>query len=204
MDWIMRNLGAILPLVIFFLIVRGVLRAIRQADKGKTAARRQLDGDPAAAERTRQIQEEIRRKIAERRAAAQSPTSPPQLPSMQQRIPPLTRPMTVSPLDPFGGPMRRPIKPQSAPQRSEDLPTAYVLERQRRLAEEMRALEAARQAEQQRAAEIAAVRTPAPAAGMPARPAAAPLIGRGDLRDPRALRRAIVLREILGPPVGLR
>jgi hypothetical protein len=26
----------------------------------------------------------------------------------------------------------------------------------------------------------------------------------GDLRDPQALRRAFVLREVLGPPVGLR
>ena len=80
---------------------------------------------------------------------------------------------------------------------------AAVLERQQQLADQMRALEAARVLEQRRAVQVtAALKTESESErGM--------LVGsRGgllaDLRDPSSLRRAFVLREVLGPPVGLR
>ena len=158
------------------------------------------------AERTRRVQEEIRRKIAERRGSAADVRPSP---TVRERIPPLVRPAQTPPLDPFGGPMRRIIReleaaaekrlePQPDP---EEAARAAVLERQQRLAAEMRALESARLAQQRRAGEIAVA-----AAKAPSRIARFPAGGdvRAGLRDPRELRRAVVLREILGAPVGFR
>jgi hypothetical protein len=75
---------------------------------------------------------------------------------------------------------------------------AAELERQRLLAEQLAALQAERVAGRRRAEEAtAAVAERAVAARAPAR-----LME--DLRDPAALRRAVLLREVLGTPVGLR
>jgi hypothetical protein len=87
-------------------------------------------------------------------------------------------------------------------QREQDA-AAAVLERQRKLADEMRALEAARAAEQQRAAQIYATVTAAPSVAASRQPQVRD-DPQAQLRDPRELRRAFVLREILGSPVGLR
>jgi len=77
-----------------------------------------------------------------------------------------------------------------------------VLARQEKLAEEMRALEAARATEQRRAAELMTVQREGRAA---VARGAAVLPGLGEqLRDPRELRRAFLLREVLGAPVALR
>jgi hypothetical protein len=77
-----------------------------------------------------------------------------------------------------------------------------VLARQEKLTEEMRALEAARVAEQRRATELTKTRREERAT------AARETTGLGSLReqlrDPRELRRAFVLREVLGAPVALR
>ena len=75
--------------------------------------------------------------------------------------------------------------------------------RQEQLAEQMRALQESRELAERRAAQLAAA----------ASSAAATERGRletsrkgllSELRDPRSLRRAFVLREVLSAPVGLR
>lgn len=105
--------------------------------------------------------------------------------------------------------MRRIIREleQAAEKRLEPVPDpteaarAAALERQQRLAAEMRALEAERLAQQQRAQEIMAVRNKV----VPISHAPIPMGSvRADLGNRRELRRAIVLREILGAPVALR
>ena len=109
---------------------------------------------------------------------------------------------------PVGPGMAPPVVPDEPPVEPFFTPatttaTAAVLERQQQLADQMRALEAARVLEQRRAVQVtAALKTESESErGM--------LVGsRGgllaDLRDPPSLRRAFVLREVLGPPVGLR
>jgi len=116
----------------------------------------------------------------------------------------------VPPLDPFGGPMRKILKeieraaqPETPPQYDPTVPEKAALERQKALQEQLKTLEAARVAEQRRAAELAASRQAmrAPAlAGATFEPGDL----RARLRDPKELRRTIVLRELLGPPVALR
>ena len=75
--------------------------------------------------------------------------------------------------------------------------------RQEELAEQMRMLEEARALARRRAAEIAAARKAESEseAGVLATARGTLL---ADLREPQSLRRALVLREVLGPPAALR
>jgi len=104
--------------------------------------------DPMEAERTRRVQEDIRRKIAQRAARAAPPviaaarTEPPAPPPSAAMAPP---PAPVSPIE--ASPFRRDPAPAVAPPRRDWL---------------------------------------------------------AELRERQGARRAIVLREILGTPVGLR
>lgn len=218
MKWLLENLGLVIVVIIAAVsFLRGVFQTLKgDAEKPPRRARPEFE-DPEAAERTRRVQEEIRRKIAERRTGESGEVfeqpAPEVFDAPRERIPPLVRPTQTPPVDPFGGPMRKIVRKleeaaEAAERRFEladDGAAQAALERQRRLEEQMRALEAAREAERRRAAEIAAavrqdergaargVRVPSPVMGL-----------RAQLRDPGELRRAIVLREVLGPPVGLR
>jgi len=152
-------------------------------------------------ERARRIREEIQRKIAERRGRApgSAPAAPPPVPRF----------------DPFRPVFQEEVRPTPLPLRPAEPPTprepvsAYddsaALERQRRLAEQMeeleeKRLEARRVAAQARSGD-------APSSGESSTAGRGGLGTRGvaaELRDPRALRRAIVLREVLSAPVALR
>ena len=152
---------------------------------------------PEADERVRQIQEEIRRKIAERRG--------------QVAPPPIPIPEREQPVRQSQPPEREPA-PAPVREREREVITAYddtaALERQRRLAEQLEELESRR-----REARLAAQ---AASAGAGSRTEGAFALakevspGAGlrslavELRDPKALRRAMVLREVLGGPVALR
>jgi len=214
MDWILSNIGPIIAIVVFAMIARGVTKVLRQAaEEQSKQAKRKAALDPDAVERTRRVQEEIRRTIAARRAGGALPTRParpaPES-SPLQRIPPLARPLGVPPIDTFGGPTRR-VPTPAAPEPVEELAreaepeeaTIAILERQRQLQEQMRALEGKRLAEQRRAAVLTETRQAESVATAKAVPIARRELV-ADLRDTRALRRTILLREILGTPVGLR
>lgn len=216
MKWLLENLGfAIVMVIAVVSFIRSALRALKNPDENAGQRRLRPEEDPEAAERTRRIQEEIRRKIAERRgvsspAADRSPTFSERVETVRERIPPLVRPQPTPSLDPFGGPMRKILR--EFEREREPTPAAVLfdqgqnaedaLARQRALDEQLRALEAARATEQRRAAELAATR----AERRSSQPAGA---ARGRelhdlLRNKSELRRAFLLREILDRPVGLR
>lgn len=203
MSWVIEHLQVII----------GVAAAIAYfLNRRRNAAAEESSAAPTSEtleqeERTRQIQTEIRRKIAERRAA----TNPAPAKTSRAGLPPMLPPTRVPPIDPFGGPMRKILKEieraaekkDARPEYDPNVPeTSVVLQRQRALQEQMQALEAARVAEQRKAAEIAANRAQAAARSV-ARDVE-PFDLRSRMRDPQELRRAIVLRELLSPPLALR
>jgi hypothetical protein len=140
--------------------------------------------------RTRRIQEEIRRKIQERRGGAAPVPAPPPL---REEAPAYEMPAEPD--------WREQEAPRAAPQ-----PPPLddgVLARQRALQEQLEALA-------ERRAALAASRSESPVAAtaVAAGPVgtASPKSGAllRDLRNPESVRRAIVLREELGPPLALR
>lgn len=210
LDWILERL----PVVAFVVyIVVQLLRGVRKARSEPPPD----EAKPDALEeerRVQEIQEQIRRRIAERRGEAPSATPPAPPLVRREAAPPAPNPETTQMPDPFGDPLRRVLQelerrarpePEPAPLAPPPLPVldarAAELERQRKLAEEIKALEEARVAARKRAAAISAgAEAAAASAGVRA------VRGRvyEDLHDAGALRRAVVLREVLGTPVGLR
>lgn len=201
MDWIFDHLQLIIAVAAAIAYWLNQRRQA-QADDGEESAtgpmRRDFNADPEEAERTRRIQEEIRRKIAERAGGG-----PIQVPPPAPEPPPLFRTETSAPR-----PVAAPLPQREFTRQAEPAPVAQpspfqasaaaILERQRQLEEQMRELEVARKAAQRKATAVALQSGVQPAAverdgGLLA-----------DLRGARNLRRAIVLREVLGPPVGLR
>ena len=130
-------------------------------------------------ERTRRIQEEIRRKILERAGGMQraQPTPPP-----------------------------KPVAQPKADVYSESAAEALVmadqamLERQQQLAAKLRDLQQQRR-EHDHPAEAFAAKTALAMSASGTSVLGSPL---ADLRNPALVRRAIILREVLGTPVGLR
>jgi hypothetical protein len=203
MNWVQEHLQLLIAAAAAIAYFLNRQRSARE-ENGET----QQPPDQASvehAERTRRVQEEIRRKIAERRTG-QTGTRP----AMSERVPPLVRPSHVPPIDPFGGPMRRVVrKLEEAASRVEDqiddreaATRAAEVARQAKLAERLRELEQARAIQERRAAELLRAKKIREPAVNPVSVAGSEVHHR--LRDPRELRRAIVLREILSPPVGLR
>ncbi len=224
MDWIFEHLQLIIVVagtIAYWINQRAREKAGEDADydgDGKPevrgAPKRDLtpasrDGsDPEQDERVRRIQEEIRRKIAERRG---QPVPPPLAPPELKPFRPL---FEETPPPPLARPLEQPPVPawREEPVREVTV-NAYddsaALERQRKLEEQMAELEA-RRAEARRAAQAAARsggQEAANAAYDAAKPDVPGLSARrlqDELRNPRALRRAMVLKEVLGAPVALR
>ncbi len=196
-NWILTHL----PQLIFAIVLLNVIRAVFRA--AKLAQEHKATGDETEEQRrVREIQERIRRKIAERRGQA-SPLAP----AAEEDAPaaPLLRPARVPPLEPFGGPSRRLVieTMRRAEPREEPAPfDPGVLERQRELAAQILALDEARVATERRAAQVVEQRENASASSSTASAPHAKWIG--DLHDRPALRRAFLLREVLGAPVALR
>lgn len=183
----MRDLIQLLPVLIVILavvsVIRNAAKMVRKAGEQRPAAqsRSPADYDPAWAERTRRIQEEIRRKIAERRGQTVAPEAAPVGPGME---PPVIY-----------------VEERVIPPVMES--SSAVLERQQQLADQMRALELARATQQRHAAQLSAeIKSESASSAGLLTAARAGLMT--DLRDPAGLRRAFMLREVLGPPVGLR
>jgi hypothetical protein len=194
-EWILDKLPVLIFVAVFVAqIVRGLFKA-REAQAEAPPRHDEIDEARRA--------EEIRRRITERRAGRAAPEPPPVI---------VRRDPTAIPLpEPFGGPLRRmledlekQVRPEaeSAPAVMQQRANAE-LERQQHLAEELRVLEESRMLAKRRAAQVttANVATAKSSAGQSS-------AARGrlldDLRDPESLRRAFVLREVLGPPLALR
>jgi len=201
----MRNLFPYL--VILFVIVQFV-RAALNAKKQGAEHEEQVD-ETEEQKRMREIQERIRRKIAERRGGATAPVAPPvNLAPDQPRLRPtvMAPPPVAGPLDPFGGPVQREVFRRIFPQPTPPpiVPVAVdstLLARQEQLADQLRQLEAERLANERRVVRLASETAATTAAYAPAKARVAWV---ADLRNADNLRRAIVMRELLGPPVGLR
>lgn len=208
MDWLLKNLVQLATVV--FVIV-SIVRAIRQS---RNAQERHEDEtvDSDEQRRTREIQEAIRRKIAERRGGSMPPATGPDVfqrteePSRPVRPSPEASPLPSGPLGDFGRRVLDQLErktPPPAPPRLPEMVNRREVERQEMLAEQLRAaedakLDAARRAAHRAAEQRAALETDAALRAV----ARKQLLN--ELRDPQSLRRAFVLREVLGPPVGLR
>lgn len=185
-NWVFENLRVFVIIVatIIYLIKKAAAQKTDQPEKPperRLPLETQAGDDP---DLSRRIREEMIRKINERRTGAG-----------QRPAPPLVA------LRPAAQPIFQRAEPRAV---QNEPPTVTVrideteLERQRQIAEQRRLIEL-RRAELAKREELAArndQKNTLPAA------TAADLIG--DLRDPRRVRRALVLREVLGPPVGLR
>lgn len=171
--------------------------------------------DPAQDERRRQIQEEIRRKIAERRGQGAPPQmpAPPVLPPFNPARP-VFREQPAEPARPARSLEAPPPLPVPAAREVSAYDDEAALERQRRMTEQLAELEAARRQARRDAQTLAET-------GEPPQSVSVGSVGSGsrdkvvtassgvrglaaDLRDPKALRRAMVLREVLDAPVALR
>lgn len=148
--------------------------------------------DPELAERTRKIREEIQRKIAQRQRGGAEPDAdeaPAPAAYEPETPPPLIREVVES----------RPVAAPLTGTRFDTQRQAEVLEQQATLMAKLQ--------EVQRMKASALKRTEFEAATADHGRAARAVSRAGvldDLRSPAALRRAFILREVLGPPVALR
>lgn len=204
MNWILEHLQLVLAIAgafAFWLKQRKESKAENEPTRPTQPA---TVGEADDADRARKIREEILRKIAERRGETPPATVSRDEPPKRFKVPTLVRP-PHAPVDTFGGPSRPAVLRDEAPRNEPPVLVARgesqeaVLARQERLAQQMRDLEEKKILAQRRAAELANVKRETD----DARERAASSVRR-DLREPRALRHAMILREVLGTPVGLR
>lgn len=193
MEWILEKL----PVLVFVVVaIAQIFRAVMKSRDAQAEHREEFD-ETEEQRRVREIQERIRRMAAERGGAP-----PPLRPQEEGSPPPDPRP--PQPAESFGETLRRGLAGEERRP-----PPVFVesksaeLERQSGLAEQMRQLAEARELAQRRAARTAAS-TEATAQSEVGMLRRSRTRLDEDLRDPENLRRAFVLREILGPPVGLR
>lgn len=183
MDWVMNHFDAIfLIAVVLLAFVQKFLHARGKNDGRSPAA------DPEQAERTRRIQEEIQRRILERRGLAgvfpeEAELSEPE--PATQAPPPIIETRRHMPAAPAG-------------EESRETPTvvdsAVELERQHQMLRKWEGLN-----------QTTGVEVQANAILIEAAPVLHEDFGlRAELRRRNGLRRAVVLREIIGPPLGLR
>ena len=145
--------------------------------------------DPELAERTRRIREEIQRKI-EQRAKGYATEQPRRPVAEVAAPPPLMREVVATPA---------PVRPGRGMSHEEAQQQAEILEQQAALAEKLREAELMKAASLKRTEFEAATSDHMASARTQTRSTMLE-----DLRTPDALRRAFILREVLGPPVALR
>jgi len=207
MRWIFENLNLIIVIagaIAWWLNQRARERAGEEADYDNDGTPevppRQQFEDPELADRTRKIREEIQRKIEERRRGGEgyTQTGPQGAPTEELLEPPpvVTRRVAAEP-----PPVVRRIE-VSAPDStglSGSRRMAELLEQQATLAQklqqakDMKAVALRRVAFEQSTADTKSADRKENRRAVIA-----------ELRDPEALKRAFIQREILGPPVGLR
>ncbi len=182
MDWIFNNIEKLFPVIIFLLYALSAWRK-RSSNEGE-----QSTEDPKESERVRRIQEEIRRKIIARQQGNSLPAEArPQLVEVERSVP--ASPPPVVPAE-----VHRP----------------YFVEKQRvrqeELKEKLRVAQAARK-ETARAVEVARKeskdsRWSQHVTGQRETGGSLRSLLQNDLRQNSGLKRAFLLKEILGPPVG--
>jgi hypothetical protein len=221
-QWASFDWEALLP--ILFFVIYAISQVVGGKKKGDEETLDPEEEETDAMERARQIREEIRRKIAERQGggserstgtaqAAPAPRSSydPTVPEPLQRNQPAPVREPVPP--PRAAPVPQPATVEPAAASSDDGGILKRLhEQRRRLAEARREQEKARQSaramENRAFAKTSAQQrkksmlVEAPAVQSRATGVRSALLA--DLTDPVSIRKAIVLREVLDKPVGLR
>ncbi|MBI2813878.1 MAG: hypothetical protein HYX71_06310 [Opitutae bacterium] len=187
MDWVLDHLQLIIAIA--GSIAWWLSKNRKGAGEEEASTPEATFDDPELAERTRKIREEIQRKIAERgRGYANEQPVRPQVESDEP--PPVIREVVVT----QGTPVRRASTVHYEAQRQ-----AEILEEQAALAEKLAEAQMMKTAALKRAQYEAATADHASDARALSRSTVL-----DDLREPAALRRAFILREVLGPPVALR
>lgn len=200
MEWVLDHLKLVLgALVLAFYLMKAIKRQSTAESDGEGSLVRDANSDPQEAERTRRIQEEIRRRILAR----------------QRGESPVEDRGSVIVFDPEPSPTVEVEPPRPPPIPAGQRPTASVakrpgawdtrseiLERQRALQERYQSLVRGKSPQSIRQS-----------MSMPSTSRARPVRGGGgsrtvqDLRrqlsSPQSLRRAVLLREILGQPLGM-
>lgn len=213
-DWLLERIGLVIFVLLFVVqIVRGLFRARRDQPPPAQAKPDELEEQ----RRMSEVQSEIRRRKAERRGELAPAEPPPFVRGEAAPLPLPRRTETTQMPEPFGGPLRRVLeeierevrpRPVSPPPLLPPLQPAIErrnaeLARQEQLAEQMRVLEESRMLAKRRATQLAATNfAESQSEGGQRSVVRGKLLD--DLRDPASLRRAFVLREVLGPPVALR
>lgn len=197
MKWLQWMLDNAFAVVIVGGVLLQLLQAVMKKKRGEETPSSEEQPkeyefeDPELAERTRKIREEIQRKIAQRqRGGAEQDAEPAPAPAAYEAEapPPIIREVVA----------QRPVMP-TAGTRLDMQRQAEILEQQAAWAEKLQ--------EAQRLKASALKRTEYEAATADRSQAARTVSRVGvldDLRSPAALRRAFILREVLGPPVALR
>ena len=191
MDWILDHLWVLLAAA--GAIAQMLIKSKSQGKEDTEAPPQEKNSEEQRlADQTRRIREEIQRKIVQRRRGAaslerqsESVTEPD--PEMERDVPPLVQQIFTTPRQ--AREMTSHVEAQHQ---------AEILERQATLAEQL-AQAVAMKASLQKRTTFETNISESDATNDRSRGALV-----GELRDPAALRRAFVLREILGPPVALR
>jgi hypothetical protein len=199
MDWILEKL----PVLVFVVVALAqIVKAVMKSRESQAEHEKGFD-ETEEQRRVREIQERIRRIAAERGQPSAAPAHTAD--TEDESLPPIMRPEQSPSGRSFDDALERGLvaleRKVEAPVYAES--RSAELERQAALAEQMRQLAEARELAQRRAARIATT-TEAAAQSEPGM--LRTLRGQLDeeLRTPESLRRAFVLREVLGPPLGLR
>lgn len=186
MQWVIDHFDTLFVIAVAIL---AILQKLGRASGGTKGAKPRAE-DPEQAERTRRIQAEIRRRIMERRGLAPM-ASPEPATSAPEPEYAETPPVIAEPSRPAEPPTREP---------SYAAPSGWdrEMERQQQLVRQLAEVSAAGamgggggDSTMRILAEIP--RAPGPDERL-----------RAELRQTAGLRRAVVLREILGPPVSMR
>jgi len=188
MDWLTQHLQILLA------AAGGVAWWLNQRKAGKPEAGAapapdKSFADPELAERTRRIREEIQRKIEQRTGGYLPPAAAPR---PEPAAPPVMREVVVMAPE-------KASRTQAAAAQREEARTADILAQQAALMARLSQAQALTSAAQRRSQ----YETEAAGKEELAKGEVRSALG-DDLRDPAALRRAFILREILGPPVALR
>lgn len=187
MDWLLEKFPV---WIIAFVIGARILQAIAKSRSAQQRHEQNAD-ETEEQRRVREIQERIRRAIAARRGG--QPVGGDQPPVLA------SAPAASEDSDPFHDEDEPPAVPTPDPHAAARALRNAELERQAQLAERMRALAEARELARHKAEQAAAELKMGTTGAAMRRHHLDDMI-----RDREDLRRAVLLREILGPPVGLR
>lgn len=207
------GLGPWLPILFVIIMVVNALISIRKAQRQKQE--HEVDARGADDEqRARETRERVRRMIAERRGEAYQPEREGPEPAQFERPRPAPPTLERRPIDPFGGnPLGRmleelerklqpPEPPVETPRRIPPPPVPVPVPAMAPVMARLAVEQTPELITEGPVAPMSPRSRVAPGSERRANPARERLMT--DLADPEGLRRAFVLREVLGPPVSMR